>query len=177
MKKVHENKKPDYSKTLVVDSHYVPRAIISSLRAFDVCYKGNAEVIHNHPEIIGTYNKTVEYYKPSMIRIFKYVNIQFHKVKLSRENVFLRDNYECVYCGESNRKKLTLDHVHPRSKGGGDSWDNLVTACSKCNCEKDSYTVKEWGKEHPNPKYPHYLMLMEKLNYIPKEWEDYLFKG
>jgi 5-methylcytosine-specific restriction endonuclease McrA len=117
----------------------------------------------------------VEYHRPSIIRIFKYVNINFHKAKLSRENVFLRDGYECVYCGENNRKLLTLDHVHPQSKGGKDTWENLVTACKSCNNEKDNLTIMEWGRNHPDPKRPHYLMLVKKLNYIPVEWETYLF--
>lgn len=181
MKYVKDIRKPDYSKTLVVDSHFMPRAIISSLRAFDIVYKGNAEIIYNHPETIGTVNKNVEYHRPSIIRIFKYVNINFHKAKLSRENVFLRDGYECVYCGENNRKLLTLDHVHPQSKGGKDTWENLVTACKSCNCEKDNLTILEYINfkngviSEPNPKRPHYLMLVKKLNYIPNEWEDYLF--
>lgn len=175
MEYVKDTRTPRYDKTLVVDSHFMPRAIISSLRAFDVVYKGNAEVIFNHPEVIGTINPEVEYFRPSMIRIFKYVNIQFHKAKLSRENIFVRDNYTCVYCGENQKKLLTLDHVHPKSKGGKDTWENLVTACKDCNCLKDNYTLFELGKEHPNPKRPHYLMLLKKLSYIPKEWEDYLF--
>ena len=181
MKHVKDFRKPNYTKTLVVDSHYMPRAIIPSLRAFDVVYKGNAEVIYNHPERIGTVNKDVEYFRPSIIRIFKYVNINFHKAKLSRENIFIRDGYECVYCGESDRRLLTLDHVDPRSKNGKDTWENLVTACKRCNCEKDNLTIVEYINfkngliNKPNPKRPHYLMLIKKLNYIPVEWEDYLF--
>lgn len=175
MEKGLDKRKPNYGKTLVVDSTYMPRSIISSLRAFDIHYKGNCEILYNHPEEIGTVNKNIKYYKPSIIRVFKYVKVNFHKAKLSRENVFIRDGYECVYCGESNRKLLTLDHVHPQSLGGKDTWENLVTACKSCNCQKDNFTIAELGIKHPNPKRPHYLMLLKKLSYIPKEWEDYLF--
>jgi len=45
-----------------------------------------------------------------------------------------RDNYSCVYCG--SKKNLTIDHLIPKSKGGGNSWDNLVTCCSPCNIKK-----------------------------------------
>lgn len=80
-----------------------------------------------------------------------------------------------MYCGSGDKRTLTLDHVIPQSKGGKDSWTNLVTACKKCNSEKDSLTIEEWGKEHPKPRRPHYLMLMKRVTEIPEEWEPYLF--
>ena len=63
----------------------------------------------------------------------------------------------------------------PKSKGGKDSWDNLVTACRRCNSEKADLSVEEWGRENPQPMRPHYLMLMKQTNYIPEEWKPYLF--
>ena len=165
----------DFRKTLVVDSTYMARSIISTERAFVISYKGNAEIIAEHPDTFGVVNKSLQIFKPSIIRVFKYVNKQLHKVPLTRENVFIRDNYECVYCGESNKRVLTLDHVIPQSKGGKDSWNNLVTACKKCNSEKDCLTIEEWGREDPKPRRPHYLMLMKRVTEIPEEWEPYLF--
>jgi 5-methylcytosine-specific restriction endonuclease McrA len=103
------------------------------------------------------------------------VNQPIHKVPLSRENVYRRDGYACVYCGCDNRKTLTLDHVIPQSKGGKDAWDNLVTACKRCNSEKSNLTLEEYGKEIPQPRRPHYLMMIKQVHYIPEEWNDYLF--
>jgi 5-methylcytosine-specific restriction endonuclease McrA len=103
------------------------------------------------------------------------VNQPIHKVPLSRENVYRRDGYACVYCGCDNRKTLTLDHVIPQSKGGKDAWDNLVTACKKCNSEKSNLTLEEYGKEIPQPRRPHYLMMIKQVHHIPDEWNDYLF--
>lgn len=163
-----------YGKCLVLDSSFIPRSIISSERAFVISYKGNADVIYEHPESFKLINPELDFKKPSIIRVFKYVNQQIQKVPLNRENVFKRDNYCCVYCGDSNRKTLTLDHVIPQSKGGKDSWDNLVTACRRCNSEKSDLTLEEYGKEIPQPRRPHYLMLMRQTSYIPSEWEDYL---
>lgn len=164
-----------YNKCLVLDSSHIPRSIISTERAFVIGYKGNANIIHEHPESFKLINPELDIKKPSVIQIYKYVNTHFHKVPLSRENVFKRDSYTCVYCGCDNRKTLTLDHVIPRSKGGNDSFENLVTACKKCNGEKSDLTLEEFGKEIPQPRRPHYLMLMKQLTYIPKEWETYLF--
>ena len=162
-------------KTLVIDSSYMPRSIINSERAFVTSYKGNAEIISERNESFGLVNPNLDIQKPSIIKVHKYVNQKFHKVPFSRENVFKRDNYECVYCGCSNRKTLTLDHVHPTSKGGQNTFENVVTACRSCNGEKADLTLQEWGKDIPEPKRPHYLMLMRGLDEIPKEWEKFLF--
>jgi len=162
-----------HSKCLVLDSSFIPRSIISTERAFVINYKGNAVVLAEHPELF--LHPVYKFKKPSIIRVFKYVKTQIHKVPLNRENVYRRDGFCCVYCGDENRKTLTLDHVIPQSKGGRDSWDNLVTACKKCNSEKSNLTLEEYGKEIPQPRRPHYLMLMKQITHIPKEWEDYLF--
>lgn len=151
------------------------RSIISTERAFVISYKGNADIVEEHPESFKLVNPELDIKKPSIIRVYKYVNQIIQKVPLSRENVYRRDNFECVYCGDNNRKTLTLDHVVPQSKGGKDSWDNLVTACRRCNGEKSNLTLEEYGKEIPQPRRPHYLMMMKQVHYVPKEWEDYLF--
>jgi 5-methylcytosine-specific restriction endonuclease McrA len=56
-----------------------------------------------------------------------------------RERVLLRDQFRCVYCGETfPEAQLTLDHVEPRLRGGDQSEGNLVTACRACNTAKGS---------------------------------------
>jgi 5-methylcytosine-specific restriction endonuclease McrA len=162
-----------FRKTLVVDSSFMARSIISSERAFVISYKGNAEVITEHPESFKLVNPNLDIKKPSIIRVFKYVKQEYQKVPLNRQNIFKRDNFECVYCGSD--KNLTLDHVIPKSKGGPDSWENLVTACKGCNGEKADLTLEEYGKEIPQPKRPHFLMLMRQMDYVPLEWEKFLF--
>lgn len=163
-----------YSKTLVIDASHTARSIISANRAFAIKYKGNAEVVAEHPELFGLVDKSLRIFKPSIIKVSSYVKQGFHKVPLTRDNVFKRDDYRCVYCGDGGRKNLTIDHVHPKSKGGKDTWTNLVTACFRCNQDKDCLTLEEYGREIPKPKRPHYLMLLRRANYIPKEWEQYL---
>lgn len=168
-----------YRKSLVIDTAHIARSVITTERAFVISYKGNADVIHNHPVKFGLVNPKLEIYKPSIIKVGQYVNLTHQKVPLNRENIYKRDNYECVYCGHGNKKNLTLDHVNPQAKGGGNSWDNLVTACRTCNQEKADLTIEEYvmntGKVAPDPKRPHYLMLMKKMNFIPDEWNHYLF--
>ena len=140
-------KKTDFKKCLVLDASYMPRSIITSERAFTIFYKGNAEIVENHPSKFKVVNPNLEIYKPSIIRVKKNMKVDFHKTKLSRENVFKRDDYTCVYCGKRDKKDCTLDHVHPVSKGGKDSFENCVTACKKCNSEKDNLTVYSSGEK------------------------------
>ena len=96
-----------YQKTLVLDSSFMARSIISTERAFVISYKGNADVINEHPESFKLVNPELDIKKPSIIRVYKYVNQIIQKVPLNRENVYRRDNFECVYCGCNNRKTLT----------------------------------------------------------------------
>jgi len=164
-----------YRKTLVIDSSYMAKSIITTERAFVISYKGNADILNTHPESFKLVNPELDIKKPSIIGIYKHVDTRVHKVPLSRTNIYKRDNYECVYCGDGNVRTLTLDHVIPQSKGGSDTWNNLVTACKTCNSEKADLTLEEYGKEIPQPRRPHYLMLMKQLQYIPDEWKPYLF--
>jgi 5-methylcytosine-specific restriction endonuclease McrA len=62
-------------------------------------------------------------------------------VRLNRKRIYKRDNNQCVYCGIE--KNLTIDHIIPRSRGGKNSWINLVTCCSSCNLKKANKTPEE----------------------------------
>lgn len=67
-------------------------------------------------------------------------------VPYSNRILFARDNFICQYCGNSfSPYLLSRDHVHPRSRGGSDSWTNSVTCCKRCNHAKGSRTPEEWG--------------------------------
>lgn len=70
-----------------------------------------------------------------------------------RREVLRRDAHTCQYCGST--KRLTLDHIIPRSRAGTHTWDNIVAACEGCNQEKGSRTPVEAGmKLDRKPKAP-----------------------
>jgi len=165
---------PDFKKTLVLDSSYIPRSIIPSSRAFVIVYKGNAEVVENHPIHFKLVDEDLKINKPSIIRVPKYIKTDHQKVPLTKLNVMRRDGYACVYCGSNMKKNLTIDHVIPQSKGGGNKWNNLVTACKSCNNKKASLDLEEFGVKIEIPRKPHYLMLLRQLNYIYEAWKPYL---
>lgn len=165
-------------KTLVLNHAFMPISILPVERAFSIYYKGNAEIWAEYDDVFKTVNPPY-FPKPSIIRTFSSYQLNYNKVALTRRNIYKRDEWKCVYCkkdGKSNN--LTLDHVVPRSKGGKDTWENLVTCCTNCNSEKADLEIEEWGKDHPKPFKPHYLMMVNKsvgYHSIPKEWEPYLF--
>lgn len=78
---------------------------------------------------------------PRIIRLLGYDRLPAQTVKLNRRNLFARDRNQCQYCGRTfPTSDLSIDHVKPRAQGGGDSWENLVCACIKCNAKKGGRT-------------------------------------
>ncbi len=161
-------------RALVLNKDYTPISTLPSTRAFAIVYKGHADVVYFYPEdeyVLTTPNDA--YPAPSVIRVNKYANVPYRKVPLTKSNIFKRDGYKCVYCGSKNN--LTLDHVVPQSKGGKDSWDNLVTACKRCNAEKGDKIIEV--PDHIKMYRPHYLLMMIKnaSGQIRERWKDFLF--
>lgn len=67
---------------------------------------------------------------------------------LSNATLFNRDAFICLYCGERfSHSLLSRDHVTPISRGGGDTWSNVVTACKRCNNHKAGRTPEQAGME------------------------------
>jgi 5-methylcytosine-specific restriction endonuclease McrA len=69
---------------------------------------------------------------------------------LRREQVFARDDFQCVYCGERFEvEALTVDHVQPKMRGGDRSGGNLVTACGGCNARKGGLRLADFLRADP----------------------------
>ena len=126
-------------KVLVLNFDYSPLNVTSVQRGFILVVNGKAEIIKSAENPITTFTHT--YVRPLIIRLLKYINYRGSGIRVNRHRVFRRDNNECVYCG--SKKELTIDHVIPRSKGGKNTWDNLVTCCQKCNLKKGNKTPDE----------------------------------
>jgi 5-methylcytosine-specific restriction endonuclease McrA len=126
-------------KVLVLNSDYTPLNVTSIRRGFILVIKGKAEVLRQDAENIVT--SIGEFVRPLIIRLLSYVRFKSKPVKLNRKRIFKRDNNECVYCG--SKRNLTIDHIMPRSRGGKNTWSNLVTCCSNCNLRKGNRTPEE----------------------------------
>lgn len=120
--------------------------IISWKKAVKLLLSGKATKPHTpykKTHSIGTVNGKVEI--PAAIVLIRFHELPELDVRPTRRNIFKRDNHTCQYCGfhTKNVKNLTIDHVHPRCKGGDNGWTNLVTACFECNNKKGNKLVKE----------------------------------
>jgi 5-methylcytosine-specific restriction endonuclease McrA len=67
---------------------------------------------------------------------------------LNNHTLFQRDGYICLYCGQHlHRRFLSRDHIRPVSQNGPDHWNNVVTACIRCNNHKSGRTPEAAGME------------------------------
>lgn len=139
-------------KILVLNADYQPLNVTSFQKGFKLVYKGKAEILVSDQDCEMLMAATAMA-RPTVIRLLKFIYLPYRKLNLNRQNVFKRDGHACVYCGKD--RDLTLDHVLPRSRGGENSWENLVTCCAKCNGRKDNRTPDEAGmKMRVKPTVP-----------------------
>lgn len=161
------------NKTLVLNQDYRALTICASTRAFLLVFMKKAELVS---DVKNEYFRTVSstYPIPSVIRLRDYVHLPYKGVMLSRQNIFRRDAHKCQYCGSGN--DLTLDHVMPKSRGGGSNWINLTTACKPCNAKKGDLTPEEAGMPlFQKPFKPSFLMFLRDFSGpLHEEWVAFL---
>jgi 5-methylcytosine-specific restriction endonuclease McrA len=156
------------ARVLVLNKLFVAVRVVSARRAFTMLCREMAEIIHVEDGQYVNYDfatwtevsefrhqyeleqhdwvSTVRYEiaVPRIIRLFGYDRLPVQRVKLNRRNLFARDRNQCQYCGRHfPTSELTLDHVTPRTQGGGDTWENLVCACVPCNARKGGRTPEQ----------------------------------
>lgn len=162
------------SNVLVLNQDYQPLSICSVQRSMKLLFLEKAELLHDDP---GRKIRTVDnfYIFPSVIRLRRYIHLPYSRIVLSRRNIMKRDRHECQYCNA--RSDLTLDHIMPRSRGGGDSWENLVTACNKCNVKKGNHTPEEARMPLRRKPYRpvHITFFRDILGGVQEDWKPYLY--
>jgi 5-methylcytosine-specific restriction endonuclease McrA len=160
-------------KVLVLNASYEPLNITSWQRAVVLVIKGKAEQVEHNGKYVYA-----DFPLPTVIRLRHYVTIPYKEIPLTRRNILHRDGHACQYCGYTG-EDLTLDHVIPRSRGGGDSWENIVTACVRCNVRKGSRTPREANMLlSQNPRRPYSSLYFEVTRYlrngVHQEWRKYV---
>jgi len=167
--------------TLVLSHTYQPIKLVNWFDAFNMVLTGRAELIAAY-ENKEVYSFTRSYKMPSVIRFIhsvvnRFANISY--VKISRKNVWARDNGVCQYCGKHlNIKDATLDHVIPRSMGGQKVWTNIVLSCYGCNQKKGNKPLHETNlalKSKPcKPKNIEISRILAKNKEAQKIWKIFL---
>ncbi len=131
-------------RTLVLNAGYEPLAVVSFKRALVLVMSDKATVVERVDDqpvwgVQGAYDR------PAVILLTRYVRVPgARRAPVTRRGVLRRDAHRCGYCSKG---ATTIDHVLPRSRGGADSWENLVACCLRCNNLKGDRTPQEMGWE------------------------------
>ncbi|KAF3441219.1 hypothetical protein FNV43_RR15132 [Rhamnella rubrinervis] len=173
---------------LVLDISYRPVNVVCWKRAICLEFMEKADVLEYYDQTVNS--PTGSFYIPAVLRVphlLQVVKRRRIKSNLSRKNILYRDSYTCQYC--SSRETLTIDHVLPSARGGEWKWENLVTACAKCNSKKGQKTLEEANmKLIKVPKAPKdydilaipltsaAIKMLKMRQGTPEEWQQYLGK-
>ena len=126
------------SVVLVLNADLGPLHRVSVRHAIRMLFREVAVVHEARPDArIGVYPI------PTVVRLVGYVVTRWRRGRgpsWSRAGVLARDGRRCAFCGGA---ATTVDHVLPRSRGGGDTWENTVAACARCNNRKGDRTPAE----------------------------------
>jgi 5-methylcytosine-specific restriction endonuclease McrA len=159
---------------LVLNANFQPINVTSTFRAINMVLAERAILVMNGRGFIHSVSQ--RFPLPSVIRLTHMIKRPRPFVKLTRKEIFRRDNFTCQYCGRK-KSTLTVDHVIPRRLGGQTDWDNVVAACPRCNHLKGGMTPKKSGmypmKQPKRPPNSATYLFGKHLNQN-QEWEDFL---
>jgi len=160
-------------RTLVLNAGYEPLAIVSFRRALVLVMNEKASIVEC-VDADPVWSASGRYERPAVIILSRYVRLPHaRRVPVTRRGVLRRDAHRCGYCGKA---ASTIDHILPRSRGGADSWENLVACCLRCNNLKSDRTPQEMGWElRVTPKPPHgTAWTVRGTERSDPQWEPYL---
>jgi 5-methylcytosine-specific restriction endonuclease McrA len=160
---------------LVLNQSYEAISICNVQRAVIMLYLGKAELVASkNSRTINSVSRKIPY--PTIVRLLIFIRVPYKKIVLSRKNILRRDMYKCQYCRRGD-VTLTIDHIVPKSKGGDDSWENLVAACVSCNNKKGDRTPEEAKMMlYKKPTKPSHITFMKHfVGKIDEEWKPFLY--
>ena len=191
------------SSVLVLNKMFMAVHVISVRRAFCLLCKELAEVVSHEDGAFTSYDfaswrelsacraadfrqedddwvrtTSADIQAPRVIRLLDYDRVPKQTVKFNRRNIFARDHNQCQYCGRKvPTSELSLDHVAPRSQGGGTTWENIVCACVDCNVRKGGRTPRQANmtlirKPEKPKRSPILHMKMSQKKY--HSWQSFL---
>ncbi len=126
---------------LVLNASYEPLCVVSGRRAAVLVLTSKAVPVADGDGVLHSERTVLAV--PVVVRLARFVKVPYREtVPLTRKAVFARDGGRCVYC---SAPATSLDHVVPKSRGGPHTWDNVVSACSRCNHVKADRGIAELG--------------------------------
>ncbi len=172
---------PDRRSALVLNADYrplsyYPLSLWSWQDAIKAVFLDRVNIVAEYKCVVSS--PTFSMNLPSVVSLKTYVKPSCYPA-FTRFNVFLRDRFQCQYCG--TLEDLTFDHVIPRHSGGTTTWENVVAACSPCNLCKGGMLpaqAKMWPLQKPFQPTVHDLRNNGRLfppNHLHESWMDYLY--
>ena len=186
---------------LVLNKFWQPLYLVSFEEGINLLFQGRGKIVLEdyglldlndwleYSEIILEERKDLKYIRTKTKRLIKPNIILMHnnhyqpriEVSFSRKLIEIRDKGKCQYCGKKlSKSEKTIDHVIPKSRGGENSWENVVLCCKKCNKKKGDKTPEEANMKLLNkPKKPKLIeMLIKKIENNPEYqgWIKFLNK-
>lgn len=158
---------------------YFPLSLWAWQDSIKAVFLDRVNVISQYDRVIHSPSFSMKL--PSVISLKEYVTMN-RRPAFTRFNVFLRDRFQCQYCGDGYPSEdLTFDHVVPRSRGGRTTWQNVVTACQTCNLRKGNRMPRDCHMlPLEPPDMPSTYRLQENgrgfpPNYLHESWNDFLY--
>jgi len=163
------------TNVLVLNQNYEPMTITNAKKAIILLYLQKAELVEKYDsEVVRSVSLSMPL--PSIVRLTRYIYVPRKRIVLSRKNIIKRDGHRCQYCGTTGAP-ITVDHVIPKGRGGLDTWENLVCACTSCNNKKGDRTPEE--ADMPllkKPVRPNHIFFFRYLSTnLDNRWKPYLF--
>lgn len=155
---------------------YYPLSVWSWQDAIKAVFLNRVNIVEKYDRVIHSPSMTLEL--PSVISLKRYIKPATYPA-FTRFNLFLRDEFTCQYCGETD--ELTFDHVIPRALGGTTTWDNVIAACAPCNLHKGGRSPKQaqmFPRQTPFRPTAHDLQQRGRRfppNHLHESWRDYLY--
>lgn len=160
------------ARALVLNATFEPIGVVSARRALVLSLSGKVDVLANSGELVRSEQLEVAF--PSVVRLRYFVRVPYQRtVPLNRRAIFTRDDSTCQYCG---RAAESIDHVHPRSRGGQHEWENVVASCRRCNTTKGDRLLSECThrlKTQPVAPAGHSWVRVA-VGTVPDEWTEFL---
>lgn len=165
---------------LALNASFEPLTLLSVRRALRLVIDRKAEILEvDDSRVFRSERREIPC--PSVIRLVRFVHVP-RKFRRQVTNTFLfaRDGYRCLYCSRHRsilrgREFLTRDHVIPLSRGGDNTWANVVTACSPCNNRKGNHLPEEVAMFPLNaPREPNYVELVWAVRRITPVQSKYI---
>ena len=160
------------ARSLVLNATDEPLSVVTRRRAAILVLSEKADVVHCDDGWFRSEHTRLAV--PSVVRLRYFVRVPFERrAALNRRSVFARDGHRCQYC---DGPAESIDHVVPRSRGGGHEWENVVAACRPCNVAKrDRFLHETTMRLRTPPCVPRHLSwLVVSVGDVPEHWAPYV---